>query len=498
MEVLSREGLKKIDNIAVNDFKIPSILLMENAGERIKNKIINEGETFIIVCGIGNNGGDGLVIARKLILLHKNVHIFIIGNTEKGTEDFKLNLKILLNMKAEINSIKNESDLNILKNIIKKDTVILDALFGIGLSRKIEGIYTLVIECMNRSKRIISIDVPSGVDCNTGEILGCCVKAYKTITVEAMKRGFIYTESIEVLGDVSVVEIDIPKEIKAKLSEKVYILPKEVYIKKMPKRKKTSHKGDFGKVAIIGGSENFVGAVYISSEAAIRAGSGLVTLIVNNKIANILRCKVIEAMVKGYDNTYEISELERFNAIAIGPGMGTSKEATDVFEKVIKNTKCPLVIDADGLNILSKNKEYFNYIKGRAVITPHLGEMSRLIGKTIEEIELDKIEISKKFAKEKEVVVLLKGYNTIITDGEEVIINRTGNSKMASGGMGDCLTGIITSFIGQGLTIKESSILSAYIHGYIGDYLGRKLNSVNARDIIDNLPKIIEELLCEN
>ena len=498
MEVLSREGLKKIDNIAINDFKIPSILLMENAGERIKNEIANEGESFVIVCGIGNNGGDGLVVARKLILLHKNVHIFIIGNTEKGTEDFKLNFKILLNMKVQINNIKTDIDLNELKNIVKKDTIILDALFGIGLSRKIEGIYIQVIECINKSKRVISIDVPSGMDSNTGKALGYCVKAYKTITIEAIKRGFIYTESIDNLGEISVVNIDIPKEIKDNLSEKVYILPKEVYINKMPRRKKTSHKGDFGKVAIIGGSDNFVGAVYISSEAAIKAGSGLVTLIVNNKIANILKCKIIEAMVKGYDNTYEISELEKFNAIAIGPGMGISKEAIDVFEKVIKSTKCPLVIDADGLNILSKNKEYFNDIKGRAVITPHLGEMSRLIGKTIEEIEMDKIEISKKFAKEKEVIVLLKGYNTIITDGEEVIINRTGNSKMASGGMGDCLTGIITSFIGQGLSIKDSSILSAYIHGHIGDCLGKKLNSVSARDIIDNLPKKIEELLCEN
>ncbi len=203
-------------------------------------------------------------------------------------------------------------------------------------------------------------------------------------------------------------------------------------------------------------------------------------------------------MIKSYDNICEINDLKKFNVIAIGPGMGTDGEAIEVFDKVIKNTESPLVIDADGLNILSEKNEYFNYIKGRAIITPHLGEMSRLVGKSIEEIEENKIEISKKFAKEKKIVLLLKGYNTIITDGEEVIINNTGNSKMASGGMGDCLTGIITSFIGQGLSIKDAAVLGAYVHGYAGDCLGKRLNSVNARDIINNLPKIIEDLLCEN
>ncbi|WP_297637816.1 NAD(P)H-hydrate epimerase [uncultured Clostridium sp.] len=259
MEVLSKEALKEMDNKAINDFGIPSIVLMENAGEKIKNKVINEGETFIIICGTGNNGGDGLVVGRKLILENKKVHIFVVGNMEKGTKDFKVNLKILLNMKTNINNIENNLDLNKLKSIVEKDNVIIDALFGIGLNRKLEGIYNDIIEFINSNEKVISIDIPSGMEANKGVVLGSCVKATKTITLEAIKRGFIYIKNIENLGELSVINIDIPKEIKKRVSEKVHILPKEVYKNKIPKRNKGSHKGDFGKVAIVGGSESFVG-----------------------------------------------------------------------------------------------------------------------------------------------------------------------------------------------------------------------------------------------
>lgn len=498
MEIFSRNSCKIMDREAIQKLKIPSIVLMENAGERITNYIKSEGDSFVIVAGVGNNGGDGLVIGRKLILSNKKVHIFIVGNLDKCSSEFKINLDILINMKVKIKNLKSEEELGDLNKVINKDTLVVDALFGIGLNRNVEGLYKKVITIVNKSNKVLAIDIPSGMDADTGKELGICIKAYKTFTIETLKRGFVYNEGVIKIGEVSVINIDIPKEIKDKNSDKVYILPREAYIDKIKKRDKLGHKGDFGKVGIIGGSKDFVGAVYIASESAIKAGSGLVTLIVDKDIASILRCKIIEAMVKEYESTYEISGLDKFDVIACGPGLGKSNEAKEMLYKVIKETESPLVIDADGLNILSENKELFKYIKGRAILTPHLGEMSRLIGKDIETIEENKIEISKKFARENKVILLLKGFNTIITDGEYVYINKTGSSKIASGGMGDCLTGIITSLVGQGLSILDSALLGAYIHGYSGDILGRKMYSVSARDIINGLPKIIEDLLCEN
>ncbi|MGL4848600.1 MAG: NAD(P)H-hydrate dehydratase [Clostridium sp.] len=496
MEYLSKEACAKMDKQCIEEIGIPSIVLMENAAERIKEKLVNEASKFIIIAGTGNNGGDALAIGRKLFLEGKSVKIYIVG--EKGTEDFKINLEIIKNMGIDLIFIKKAEDILKLADDITEDAIIVDGLFGIGLNREVKGIYKKVIEKINECGNTISIDIPSGLDANTGETLGICVNAKKTYTVECFKKGFIYNNAIENIGKVGIIKIDIPDSIKKQNTEKIYTLEKRDYINKIPKRNKTQHKGSFGKVGIVGGSNEYVGAVYIVAETAIKMGSGLVTMIVHKDISTILKSKTIEAMIKEYDSTYKIDGLEKFDVLACGPGMGNTKESKDILEKVIKEWTKDLVIDADGLNILSENEGLYKHIKGRAVLTPHLGEMSRLTGISIEEIEKNKIEIAKKFAKERNVILLLKGYNTIITDGEEVIINKTGSSKMASGGMGDCLTGIIASLIGQGLNRKDSAILGAYIHGYAGDKLGETSYSVSAREIIKALPKIIEELLCEN
>ncbi|MGL5648050.1 MAG: NAD(P)H-hydrate dehydratase [Clostridium sp.] len=498
MEILSKESCAKIDKQTIEEIGIPSIVLMENVAERISREIFNESEEFIIVAGIGNNGGDALNIGRKLYLKKKKLKVYVVGKIENGTKDFKINLEILNKIGVKIVFIKTDEDIKKLARNIREDILIIDGIFGIGLNRKVNGIYKEVIEVLNKSRNIISIDVPSGLDSNTGNVLGVCIKARKTYTIECLKIGFIYNSAINNIGEVHIIEIDVPNSIKEQNTEKIYALEKRDYINKIPKRDKISHKGNFGKVAIVGGNNEYVGAVYIASEAAVKMGSGLVTMIVNKDISTILKVKTVEAMVREYDSTYKIDGLEKFDVLACGPGMGNTKESKKVFEKVIKETNNPIVIDADGLNILSENDDFYKYLKGRAVLTPHLGEMCRLTGIPIESVEKNKIEIAKKFAREREIVLLLKGYNTIITDGEEVIVNRTGSSKMASGGMGDCLTGIITSLIGQGLNRKEGAVLGAYIHGYTGDKLGKELHSVSARDIIDALPKIIEELLCEN
>lgn len=501
MYIMSKEGCKNIDKQTINEIGVPSIVLMEIAGERISKEILKLDD-FLIICGIGNNGGDGLVIARKLKALEKNVKVIVVGDIEKGTEDFKINFEILKKLNLDILNLNNHNfnkkiKENILRIKIDSSNCLIDALFGVGLNRNIEGIYARIIEIINDSKIFtISIDTPSGIDANTGEVLNLAVKADVTFTIEVMKKGFFNTKAIEYLGEVNLISIDILEEVKRKNSEDMYILSEEFYKSLVPKRNKTGNKGSYGKVLVMAGSSEYTGAAYITTEATIRTGSGLVTLLIHKDSEEVLKAKSIESMVFGYLSVEDVVNLEKYDVIALGPGIGKSKLSADVLEFIIKNSKCNLVLDADALNIISERKDLIDFIKGRSIITPHPGEMSRLLGKSISYIESNRIDVTREFAKENEVVVLLKGHNTVISDGKCTYVNKTGCSKMASGGMGDCLTGIITSLVSQNLSNLEATLLGAYVHGYIGDSLGESRYIVNARDIILELPKTLEKL-CE-
>ena len=269
------------------------------------------------------------------------------------------------------------------------------------------------------------------------------------------------------------------------------VLPKNI----IKKRSKYSHKGDFGRVTIIAGSENFTGAAYISTMSAVRSGAGLVTLCTKKSIVDILKSKLVEAMSMSYeDNTFD-NVISNSDSIAMGPGMGNNEFTLTRVKDILSKEGCPVVLDADALNVLKGNLELLKNSNRKIVITPHMGEMSRLTDINIKELVENRIDIAVKFAKEHDVIVLLKGYNTIITDGNEVYINSTGNSKMASGGMGDALTGIIASFIGQGYDVFKAAILGAYIHGYCGDVLSKDMFCVNASHIIEKLPYIVETLI---
>ena len=498
MEILSRHNCKKIDYETINKIGIPSIVLMENAATEIVNIIKDIGNIITIFCGVGNNGGDGLAIARKLHLLGKDVEVILVGDRNKLTHDCSLNLQIVKNLNIPIINIKDNCSKEYIIEKVKCSDYIVDSIFGIGLNRDILGIYKDIIEIINEfSKFIVAVDIPSGMDADTGKELNISVKANLTCTVEVMKKGFMSTKAIDLTGDIKIINIGIPNYIKEQNSEKTYILSKEKYKRMIPIRKKTGHKGNYGKILIVAGSEKYYGAAFITTEACVRTGSGLVTLLTHKEAFNALKSRFVEAMIQEYSSFQDIESLKGFDVIACGPGLGKSENSKVILKKVIEKTNCKLVLDADALNIISENKELIIGLKGRTVITPHPGEMARLVGKSISEVETDRIGVAKEFAKKNNIIVLLKGYNTVITDGEAVFINKTGNSKMASGGMGDCLTGIIASFIGQKNNIMEAILLGAYVHGYIGDELSKSNYIVNARDIIECLPKTIEKL-CEN
>lgn len=497
MYILSVDKCKKLDEYTISNIGIPSIVLMENAAEKIINKIKGKADKFLVICGVGNNGGDGLAIARKLILQDKCVEIIIVNEKSKYTNDFNINLNILKNMECSIKYIKTNKDINILDDMLNKFDIIVDCIFGVGLNRNLNDFYINIIKAINNCKAFkVSVDVPSGLNGDTGKEMGEAIRADITYTFEAIKKGFIEYNALEYLGDLEVISIGIPKVVKDMHNEKIVTLSKSEYSNRLNKRSLYGHKGTYGKVAIFAGERGYTGAAYITTESCVKTGTGLTTLISSKYVQDILSTKLVEAMTLDISDEVEVKNiLNDLDAIAFGPGLKGSKEALKSLENIIYNAKIPIVIDAEGINILSENRELLNDLNGRAVITPHPGEMARLIGKSIKEVESNRIEIAKRYAKKNNVVLLLKGYNTVITDGNFVYINKTGNSKMASGGMGDCLTGIITSLIAQKHSIFDSAILGAYIHGLAGERAGEHEYSTVATKVIDEIPKVMESIL---
>ncbi|CEO26534.1 bifunctional ADP-dependent NAD(P)H-hydrate dehydratase/NAD(P)H-hydrate epimerase [Paraclostridium sordellii] len=490
---------KYVDNYCSETLKIPLIVMMENAALKAY-KHINKKEfkNYTIVCGVGNNGGDGLAIARHLIAQGKNVEVFLVGKIEKLSECSKINYQILKNMQIDINTIEDmndNKDLNKLKMGINKSDLLVDAIFGTGLKREVIGVFKECINIINEYKNIYSIDVPSGINCDNGEVLGICVKANKTICFEFYKRGFFNYEVEKYLGEVVVENIGIPKDVLNKFDTQEYITNKEYIKNSMLKKDTYSFKSDYGKVLIIAGSDGFYGASYIATQAAVKSGSGLVTLVSDKEVLEKASIRLTEAMTCSFEDERLENLLDSCNAIGFGCGMGNNESTFEKLKYIIKKSKCPIVIDADGINVLENRYEEVFKLKKDIIITPHLGEMSRLTGLDIEYIRKNRIDVAKEFAKKHNIIVLLKGYETVITNGVLTYINPTGNHKMANGGMGDTLTGIITSFIGQGMKTIDSAICAAYIHGFIGDELSDKLYTVNATDIINSLQSCIEKFI---
>ena len=496
------ETTKKIDSFAINELKIPSIVLMENAAISFVKHIDENENNFLIICGKGNNGGDGYAIARQLFSKGKNVKIFCISN-ENMSNDCMINYKICKNM-----GIKIFYEIEELDKLLLDCNVVIEGIFGTGLNSEIKGIYQEIIEKINtasNNKAIYSIDIPSGINGDNGEIMGISVKADITISFVTYKKGFLNSKVKDYLGKVIIENIGLNETNINHLVKEYYLTPnmvKSFHIK----RNEDSHKGDFGKVLIFAGSSGFYGAGNIVAKSCVRTGAGLTTVITdkNNFSLNVFVPEAMSFPIN-FDNINENfekleNEISNCDVIAIGPGIGKSQQAFSIFEKLIsidKNNKgntIKLILDADALNLLAENRELFEKIRNRSVLTPHLVEFSRLTGFSSEVINKNKFEIAKEFSKKYGIILLLKGKNTIITNGEELFANSTGNSHMANGGMGDCLTGIICSLAGQKYDLMKSANIGAYLHGKIADELVRRQYIVNAADVIDNISIFMNEI----
>lgn len=514
MYISNTDFTEIIDKLCIEKYGIPEIVLMENAANVASRRIINivrdENRNFeynslskkvkiMIFCGVGNNGGDGFAISRLLANEGYSVSVIVVGNLEKMTPSSKINYNIVKNMDIEIFH-SDEFDLAYCISVnSNKNIIIIDSIFGVGLNRNIEGKYKDIIEGINLissnnyNVSVISIDIPSGLDGTTGEIKGISVKSDYTITFEYYKNAFLRYDLERIIGCVYVEKIGVPSNVYKDIKLHPEFISQE-YISNILIDKNTySHKGDFGKVCIFAGSKEYSGAAYLSTRAAVRTGSGLTTLISTKEIEKLVVPKFKEEMYCSIDDIERVKKLlDKSDSIGFGPGYSYDVENTDILRKLIKSKKS-IVIDADGIDMLGELINE-NIDLSNCVITPHLAEFSRLSGYELKDIQQNRILFAEKYSRENNLVVVLKGKNTIITNGDKTMVNTTGNYSMANGGMGDVLTGIITSLIGQGYDIFNASCLGVYLHGLCADLLFENQEVVNASDILEILPKAIRLL----
>ena len=496
MYIMSKKNCSNIDKHTIDEYNMPGIILMENAAEQIFINIRTLGNRYIIFCGNGNNGADGLAIGRKLIFDNKDVLFILLKPRKNPTEEFQVNFNILKSLKVNMMIIDDIDKLDEIQHLIEDFPIVIDSIFGIGLDRKLNDFYFKIIDIINNSnKKIIAVDVPSGLDADSGRPLGSAVKAHITYTVEVIKKGFIEYSALEYLGDLKVIQIGIPENVKQANNENIYALSRESYRNKLIKRKIYGHKGNYGRAVLVAGSIGCLGAARLATESCIRSGAGLTTLITSSEGRKLLSGSLVEGMLATFEDNEKVKYLlSKADAVAFGPGIKEDEESMKLLEEIIIDSPSSIIIDAGGINLLSKNKKCLCSVKDKVILTPHPGEMARLIGKDISYVEKNRIECSRAFAKQYKCIVLLKGYNTVVTDGKNVFINKTGNSKMASGGMGDTLTGIITALVAQGYSNMDATLLGAYIHGLAAEYSARDRYSIIARDLIESIPFVMGTL----
>lgn len=507
----SRE-MAQIDAYAIDSLETPSTQLMENAAQcvfRHAAAMLGKvgGRTAVILCGTGKNGGDGLAVARRLKLNGAQVRVYIIGDRSKAAPDTAEMARRLgeAGAFAEDFHAQDES----LRGSLQCADLIVDAMSGIGLRGGLRGDALLAAKLVNASGRpVLSVDMPSGVDADTGCVSGEAVKADKTVTFTLKKPGQLLMPGREYCGELVCVDIGIAHEALTVCKLDIESMDDAFVRAFFPKRRRDSHKGDYGRVFALCGSEGYTGAAYFSAQSAVRAGSGLVGLGVARCIYPVLASKLNEAMVfplpDDEDGKLSIRALEaaaaqfdRADVCLVGPGLGRSKEITELVHRLIVDTAAPLVLDADGINALEGNIHILSRRTGPLVLTPHDGEFLRLGGVLGPE---GRIETARRFARLHRCVLVLKGPSTVIADCDgRVRINTTGTPGMARGGSGDVLAGMIASLIGQGLAPFDAAACAAYLHGRAGEICAREKGEygMTPSDMLEAIPAAIESV-CGN
>jgi hydroxyethylthiazole kinase-like uncharacterized protein yjeF len=515
MRIVTPSQMKLIDEFAIKKLCIPGIVLMENAAIAVMNTIQERFENikdtvFIIFAGKGNNGGDGFAIARHLLNKGAVVYVYLLCEREALFGDAKTNFSIIEKMGAEIRETGDENQVMSLESSLVNSDIIIDSIFGTGLRGEIDEKTKSIIHIINSlDKPVISIDIPSGINGESGKICGKAVKADLTVTFGYIKKGLVVYPGSEYAGEVIIKDIGLPKDALMSQEIKLYMTDREYARKIMPERLSISNKGDYGKCLIITGSEGMTGAGCLAAKAAYRTGAGLVYLGIPGDYLGIYETSVSEAISIPFNMSKEGSISKRAlpgileatkgkDAICIGPGMGWNEDTKEIVRNIIEECGVPVVIDADAINAVSEDTSILRNKKAKIIMTPHPGEMSRLIKKSTEEIQKDRIKYAEEFAVSNNVILILKGSNSIaaMPDGD-IYINSTGNPGMATAGSGDVLSGIIMAVLGQGIKPEKAAVYGTYLHGLAGDIAARLKNeqSLMAGDILKSIPAAIDNII---
>jgi len=513
MKVATAEEMQELDRKAIETYRIPGIVLMENAGRGAAEVISNffpeiHKKKVAIIAGKGNNGGDGFVIARYLLNQGICVRVYLLTDPKGLRGDAETNFSIFHRIKGEVVSVPSSKDYIKVKRDLEKFDILVDGIFGTGLDAEVRGYYREVIDHLNTLQRpIVAIDIPSGLDADTGKPLGTAIRASLTITFGLPKIGHLIPPGLDYVGKVKVIDIGIPKRLVEEEKIPTYLLEKEEIQKWLSiPRNPDTHKGDYGHLLVIAGSVGKTGAAVMACQAALRMGAGLVTLAIPKSLNAILEMKLTEVMTEPLPETpKQTLSLRAFSAIVrlcenkraviIGPGLGTLKETQSLILKLIRTLDLPIILDADGLTALATQPKTLPIKNRSLMLTPHPGEMARLIRSQVKDVLEDRVGLSRNFSQSQHVHLILKGHPTLITTPKgEVYINPTGNPGMASGGTGDVLTGMIGGLVCQGFDILPSLQIAVYLHGMAGDEgaqdIGEK--SLIATDIIEKIPSLLK------
>ncbi|MCX8057236.1 MAG: NAD(P)H-hydrate dehydratase [Ignavibacteria bacterium] len=517
IKVTKAGEIKELDQKATEIFNIPSLVLMENAAIGVVDfisKLSNEKsvENVLIMCGVGNNGGDGFAVARHLTNRGYNVCVVLIGDTNKLRNDAKINFDIIQKISKTETNLKlfiNPSSFNKIKNLFDAPfDLLVDALFGTGLNSEIREPYRSAINWMNEYKAIkISVDVPSGLSSDTGNVLGTSFIADFTLTMGLPKVGLFINDGPKVSGQIEIIDISYPNSLSNSNEIKVNLVEDIDVAERLPQRPYNAHKYSVGKIFAIAGSTGLTGAAKMSCEAALRTGCGGVLLLTTQKLLNVYAKSLKEIMTFPLpENNGDYFVENDFNKIIekiiwadvlmIGPGLGQNDETLKFLKKLLSNfPDKKKVIDADGLNLLAKILNEKKLSLKNSILTPHLGEFSRLINKSVEEIKENLFEFGKGFSQKFKCILVLKGAPTFVFDTEgNSFINPTGNSGMATVGMGDVLTGMISSLFAQGLKPLDAAIAGVYLHGLAGDIAALKKGKLSliSSDVLNHIPDAIK------
>lgn len=514
MKVATASEMREIDNIAIHEYGIPGTVLMENAGVAVIRRLESIWESladrrFCVLAGKGNNGGDGYVIARHLANQGAKVKVFLLGQKVDIKGDARINLDIIEKMGLDIIEIVSDRDWDKVKVAAAFSDCLVDALLGTGFRGEVNGDMAHIINIMNAAgKPVMAVDIPSGVDADTGRICGTAVQATYTVTFGLPKPGLFLYPGAECAGEITVADIGIPTDVVSRKHIKQNIIMASTVRGILPRRSPAAHKGLNGRTLVIAGSRGLSGAAAMAAEGALRAGAGLVTLSAPGSLQSVLAVKLTEVMTKPLAET-ETGGISREAAseminlasgsdvLAIGPGLGRHEETAAAVREVITAAECPLVVDADALNALVGYTNLLAECAALPVLTPHPGEMARLTNLTVEAINADRVGVARQAASDWGSIVVLKGARTVVAfpDGE-VYINTTGNAGMATGGTGDVLTGVIAGLVAQGMSSHDAAVAGVYVHGLAGDIAAQGgMVGMTAMDVLKAVPAALYGIL---